>query len=482
MTIRTIALGPQGVFGTTNEINRFEVPASCAAEPAANLVYVDFNQGITNNLTVNNNGAVEETYQAVSGVGPAGDLRTAIQATSQFMEFPILDNALGLPCNENLSMQLCIEFYDDPALAGEQFGPYAYATDPYGDYGFVPGYPSTYNQAFYTLTGTGRWLKVDWFVGPANLAGLNTAPLTGGPLVYWGLAGTPPYIDRIELGVVRTGTNALAGQTPDPSYNIDPFICDTNNNTNGYYAEWDPTDGVLNNLTTGGGYATTVTGPSGDQRTAEVPNPTGGGAYYEQFQLQNNPFGPVLQDNADVAMIVTYYDAANLASNTLGVNTITTMLDGNLAILSPSGSNTSVTLQGTGKWVDAYFEVPNVNFAATTSFAAAPNFICRYASSAPIYISRVRYNVIRPCGQYEGIDYLQGNIGITQTNGGVTLNWRGTATMQASAVVTGVYPNVVTVTNTVTNTYTLPSTNNAEFFRLQFPSYPTNLSPYAPTP
>jgi hypothetical protein len=484
LTIRAIALGPQGVFGTTNEINRFAVPSNCAPEPATNLVYIDFNKGITSNLTVNNNSAVEETYQVVSGVGPAGDPRTAIQATSAFMEFPILNNALGLPCNENLTMQLCMEFYDDPALAGEQFGPYAYATDPYGDVGFVPGYPGTYNQAFYTLTGTGRWLKVDWFVGPANLAGLNTAPLTGGPLVYWGLAGNPPYVDRIELGVVRTGTNALAGQIPDPSYNIDPFICDGVSNAVGYYAEWNPTAGVQNNLTTATGYGTTMAGPANDQRTAEVPNSAGGssGAYYEQFTLENNAFGPVLQDNADVAMLITYYDDPSLVNNQLILNTITTMTDGNLGTVSPSGANTYVTLQGTGKWVDAYFEAPNVNFAATASFNAAPTFVCRYASSAPIYISRVRYDVIRPCGQYEGIDYLQGTVGIAQTNGGVALNWRGTATLQGAPVVTGIYTNTVTVTNTVINNYQLPSTNKAQFFRLQFPSYPTNLSPYTPTP
>jgi hypothetical protein len=484
LTVRAIALGPQGVFGTTNEINRFAVPANCAPEPATNLVYVDFNKGITENLTVNNNSADEETYQTVNGVGPAGDLRTAIQATSPFMEFPILNNALGLPCNENLSMQLCIEFYDDPALAGEQFGPYAYATDPYGDIGFVPGYPNNYNQAFYTLTGTGQWLKVDWFVGPANLAGLNTAPLTGGPVVYWGLAGTPPYIDRIELGVVRTGTNALAGQIPDPSYNIDPFICNSTSNMVGYYAEWDPKDGVVNNLTTATGYNSTVAGPANDQRTVEVPNPAGGsgGAYYEQFQLMNNPFGPVLQDNSDVAMIVTYYDDPALAGNDLFVNTITTMTDGNLSVVSPSGANITTTLQGTGKWVDAYFEVYNANFSATPTFSGTPNFVCRYASSAPIYISRVRYNVIRPCGQYEGVAYLQGNVGITQTNAGVMLNWRGTASLQASAVVSGSYNNIVTVTNTLTNSYTVPATNNAQFFKLQFPSYPTNLSTFAPAP
>lgn len=482
-TVRAIAMGPQGVFGTTNEINRFVVPTNCASLPATNLVYVDFNKGISDNLSVNNNAAVEETYQTVTG-GPAGDVRTAIQATSPFMELPILNNALGLPCNGDFTMQLCMEFYDDPNLAGEQFGPYAYATDPYGDIGFVPGYPDTYNQSFYTLTGSGQWLKVDWFVGPANLAGLNTAPLTGGPLIYWGLAGTPPLVDRIELGVIQTGTNALAGQIPDSSYNIDPFICSTNGNTNGYYAEWNPAAGVINNLSPSSGYGTTTTGSTSDQRTAEVPNSAGAasGAWYEQFSLNAGAFGPVLQDNSDVAMVVTYYDDPAIAGTELFVNSIESMQNGTVSAQSPSSGNYYINTAGTGQWVDAYFEVSGVNFSSAASITGTPNFVCKFASYNPIYISRVRYNVIRPCGQYEGIDYLQGIIGITQTNGGVALNWRGTATLQGSPVLTGAYPNIVTVTNTVTNNYPMPSTNNAEFFRLQFPNYPTNLSPYTPTP
>jgi hypothetical protein len=101
---------------------------------------------------------------------------------------------------------------------------------------------------------------------------------------------------------------------------------------------------------------------------------------------------------------------------------------------------------------------------------------------APIYVSRIRCNVIRGGGPFEGIDYLQGSLNVAPTNGGVQLGWRGTAALQGSPVLTGTYPTVLAVTNTLTNSYVLPFTNNAEFFKLKFPSYPTNLSPYTPAP
>jgi hypothetical protein len=91
----------------------------------------------------------------------------------------------------------------------------------------------------------------------------------------------------------------------------------------------------------------------------------------------------------------------------------------------------------------------------------------------------MRYDVIRPCGPYEGIDYLQ-SLGMTNALPNLTLNWRGTAALQAAPAVTGVYAGVASVTNTVTNTYSVPMTNNARFFRLQFPDYPSYLSPYGP--
>src|ERR1017187_5090964 len=168
-TVRAIAFGPQGAFGTTNQINVF-APSTCPPEPAVNLTYVDFNQGTSNNLTVINNSGLGETYQVVRGVGPADDLRTAVQSTSGLMNFGILSNYLGLPCNSPRTVKLGLEVYDDPSLAGSQLKPGQYATDAQGDLG-------TYGGSAYTLTGTGKWLKLAFLIAGVDLEGVGTAPL-----------------------------------------------------------------------------------------------------------------------------------------------------------------------------------------------------------------------------------------------------------------------------------------------------------------
>src|ERR1035437_3233589 len=438
ITIRAVAVVPQGAFGSTNQVNRFATPTNCPSEPNVNLAYVDFNSGVTNHLTVLTSDNLGEPlgYNLQSGVGPAGDLRTAIQSSSTLMNFAILSNYLGQPCNPALTMQLCVEFYDDPSLAGSTFGPHQYATDAQGDLANYGGSP-------YTMTGSGRWLKVAFYLGPVCLEGVGTAPLTGGPTVIFN--GNLPYIDRVELGVIRQGTNALAGLTPDPSYHMDPFICDTNY---GYYAEWNPSAGVTNNVDVAPGYSTVLAGPSYDLRLAERANLAAPGVYYLEFALLNNVFGPALQDNADVTMLVTYYDDPALVGAQIFPNVYETWIDGNSSPSTPSAPyNVPVTLQGSGQWKDAYFELPNVNFV--------PNSVCRYAtySSAPVYVSRVRYDVIRPCGPFEGINYLQ-TLRITGTSTNVNVNWFGTASLLSAQTVAGLYSSIVTVTNTVTNTYT----------------------------
>ena len=114
------------------------------------------------------------------------------------MNFGILSNYLGEPCNAPRPMKVAVEFYDDSALVGATFGPEQYAVD-------TTGATATYPGPLYTLTGSDKWVKVAFWVQSVNLAGVNTTPLTGGPRLIFN--GGFPFIDRVELGVVRSGTN-----------------------------------------------------------------------------------------------------------------------------------------------------------------------------------------------------------------------------------------------------------------------------------
>ncbi len=463
--IRAVALGTQGAFGTSNQVNVFAAPVSCAPEPAVNLAFIDVNAGVTNHLTVLNDSDQTVAYQ--SNVGPAGDLRKAVQATATYMNFGILSSYLGQPCNFPRPMKVCVEFYDDPGLINATFGPEMYAVDSVGG-------TATYSGPAYTLTGSGQWVKVAFWLPSVNLSGVNTTPLTGGPRLSF--TGGFPSIDRVELGVVRSGTNALAGLDPDPTYFMNPLICTTNY---AYYAELN-LDVITNGLDVGssGGDQQMVVesaGPTNDLRLALRPD---NGNNNLQFQILNQTFGPSYQDNADVSIGITYYDDPSLAGATLRPQVYQSWVYGVSTITFPVAPyNTSVTLQGTGKWRDAYFELPNVNFNGVNQ---GPQSLVRYQTTPAnaadpttgyVHVSRVRYDVVRPCGPYQGINMFQ-TLNITNAIDHVGVGWFGTATLQAAPVASGTWTNVQSTTNALKNNYVPAATINSDFFRLKFPPLP----------
>ena len=222
-----------------------------------------------------------------------------------------------------------------------------------------------------------------------------------------------------------------------------------------------------------------MAGPAGDQRLAEAPAP-GSGNNNIQFALQNNVFGPSLQDNANVSIGVTYYDDPTLAGAQIGLNAYQTFVNGVTTIIGapPAPYNVRAVLQGTGKWVDAYFYLANVNFYGVNQ---GPQSVVRLSTTpavaanqdtGDVFVSRIRYDVIRPCGPFEGINMLQ-SIGIQQTNQVPKVSWFGSATLQSAPAVGGPYTNIMSVTNTLTNSYTPPGINPSQFFRLQYPPYPS---------
>jgi hypothetical protein len=105
-----------------------------------------------------------------------------------------------------------------------------------------------------------------------------------------------------------------------------------------------------------------------------------------------------------------------------------------------------------------------VRFQTTKAVPADP-------TSGNVHVSRVRYDIIRPCGPYIGINMLQALV-INQTNSQPSVKWFGSATLVASPTVNGTYNNVLSVTNNATNTYAPPTLQPSQFFRLKFPPLP----------
>jgi hypothetical protein len=93
-----------------------------------------------------------------TSVGPPGDLRKAVIPTSTYLNFGILNQYLGAACNDNTTIKVCVDYYDDPGFAGNgvMFGPQTYAIDSQGDTANIPF------SSFALLQGTGKWIRQSW--------------------------------------------------------------------------------------------------------------------------------------------------------------------------------------------------------------------------------------------------------------------------------------------------------------------------------
>ncbi len=134
-------------------------------------------------------------------------------------------------------------------------------------------------------------------------------------------------------------------------------------------------------------------------------------------------------------------------------------------------------LTGSGKWKVAYFELPNVNFAGVNQ---GPQSVARFQTdpatngvpaSGYIHITRARYDVVRPCGTYQGVNMFQ-SLKIKNVVTNVNVGWFGQATLQSELGLTGGWSDVLSVTNVLTNSYAPPTRQPAQFFRLKFRPLP----------
>ena len=419
LIVRAIAFGEQGAFGEPTDYTAFEPPDACEAEPLTNHAFLDLRNTNANHMTVLNIG--DQATEIVDDAGPFEDPRRAVRALGSYMNFAVTENYLGLPCNDPRAIKICVEFYDDPALGSARFGPEAYATDSTGSVGFVP------MERWYTLRGDSQWKKVAWTIPAVSLFGVNVTPLTAGPRLFFETAR--PFISRFDLAVLRVTPHPLAGQDPLADCFEDPDICTTNY---GNYAEMNLATGQLNGLAPGtsGGDQEMIqaeAGPFGDRRFAIRPaREDGNPAFahnYLNLAIENQVFGPSTQPNAQLAICMTYYDDPALVGQSFRPEVYQSDRNGVTGFAFTAG-DIAVTLQGTDRWREAYFELPDVKFLGVNQ---GPQAAARFFVSGKIYFSRVRYAVIRPCGPLAGINRLaeckQPTLHIRQEGGDARVSW-----------------------------------------------------------
>ena len=399
LIVRVVAFGEQGAFGEPSDYMDFEPPDVCDPEPETNHAFLDLQNTNAHHMVVLNEG--DQTTEIVNDAGiPFEDQRRAVRALGLYMNFAVTNNFLGLPCNTPRAMKICVEFYDDPLLAGARFGPDAYATDATGSVGMVP------DGRLYTLRGSGEWKKIAWTIPSASLFGVNVTPLTAGPRLVF--QNGQPFISRFDLAVLRVSPHPLAGQDPLTGCFEDPDICTTNY---GNYVEMDLAAGVFNGLAPGtsGGDQEMIqaeAGPAGDLRMAIRPAHNDGTAgfahHYLNLAIQNLALGPSTQPNAHLAICMTYYDDPALVGQSFRPEVYITDRNGVNGFAFTPGS-IAVVLEGTDTWRDAYFELPDVKFNGVNQ---GPQAAARFFVSGKIFFSRASYAVIRPCGPLAGQNVL----------------------------------------------------------------------------
>ncbi|MBN8247224.1 MAG: hypothetical protein J0L84_07245 [Verrucomicrobia bacterium] len=396
LILRAVAFGPQGAFGEPEAVNVFLPADSCDPEPVTNLAGLDLNAQTSNHLEVINDG--DQTVSFVEGVGPENDRRRAVQPTGTYLNFGITGNFLGLPCNDPRAVKVCVEFYDDPAFAGldVRFGPEAYATD---DTGGIAFFPADQRQV---LAGSGGWIKRSWIVPAVNLKGVNAGALTAGPRFI--SENGQVAVSRVDLAVLRIGTHPLAGQDPLADCFADPSIC---LGLYGNFAELNLATDVRNGLDVGssGGDQEMIqeeAGPANDRRNAIRPaREDGSGAFahqYLNFAITEEALGPSSQPNAHLAICVEYYDDPALAGAQFKPEVYQAEVNG-LVGLAFTPDSFFVTLEGSDTWRTAYWEIPNMKFLGVNQ---GPQAAARFVLSNKIFVSRVRYGVLRPCGPTAG--------------------------------------------------------------------------------
>ena len=188
------------------------IPDSYPFDPDPYGIYaeLDLNEGIIDGLDVGTNGGDQE-YILEDGIGPAGDKRYSIrpalgEASDPFdshINFAILDEIFGPSDQPNAVFKVAVDYYDDPDLVGEDFGPDVYQSNVFGTLQFK--YPPSADRI--TIEGSGEWKVAAWQIDDMNFSGVNQGPQAAARLSF--STNGAIHISRVRYAVIRpVGVNA----------------------------------------------------------------------------------------------------------------------------------------------------------------------------------------------------------------------------------------------------------------------------------
>ncbi|MCP5520299.1 MAG: hypothetical protein H7A46_01970 [Verrucomicrobiales bacterium] len=198
----------------------------CVADPNictdayGNYVELDLQSGLNDGLAAGSSGGDQEMI--IEEAGPAGDRRMAVRPAHDdgtpgfqhhYLNFAILDEALGPNSQPPAHLAICVTYYDDPALTGALFRPEVYQTEVNGSLtlGFTSG------DVAVAIEGTDTWRTAYWEIPNVKFNGVNQGPQAAARF----FVGDKIFFTNVKYAVIRpcgplAGVNLLEGCKPPP--------------------------------------------------------------------------------------------------------------------------------------------------------------------------------------------------------------------------------------------------------------------------
>jgi hypothetical protein len=176
--LAVLRVGTHPLAGEDPLADCFEDPNICT-DAYGSFAEMDFASGVSNGLGPGSSGGDQVMIQEEAG--PDDDRRMAIRPARddgpagfahQYLNFAILNQALGPSSQPNAHIAICVTYYDDPNLIGANFRPEVYQTEKNGvvTFGFTSG-----NIAV-KLQGTGYWREAYFELPDVKFLGVNQGP------------------------------------------------------------------------------------------------------------------------------------------------------------------------------------------------------------------------------------------------------------------------------------------------------------------
>ena len=172
------------------------------------FVQMDLAKGILDGLQPGNSGGDQEMIQEEAG--PAKDRRLSIRPAfddgspafrHNYLNLALVDEKLGPNSQPNARLAICVTYYDDPNLTGQNFRPEVYQSERNGTVTFA----FTQASSAVVLEGSDTWKEAYFELPDVKFNGVNQGPQAAARFAFSGKIA----VSRVAYAVIRPcGSNA----------------------------------------------------------------------------------------------------------------------------------------------------------------------------------------------------------------------------------------------------------------------------------